>query len=237
MEEDELTSNLKTIQLSQQIDQIVEKKKMLKHPFYQVWTEGKLSLDAIREYAKQYYYFVYQFPTFISAIHSNATKLEDRQKLLSNLMDEEKGEKNHPELWLRFCDGLGLSRSVVKAAQPLPETENLTSAFKKLCQKKSYAEGIAALYTYESQIPEVSAEKIETLKKFYNITSWDSLEFFAVHKEADIEHSRISRDILDSFTKESDKKKARQVAGKLSRSLWKFLDGMYEDFVVKKREC
>ena len=230
-----MTSNLKATQLSQQIDRIVEKKKMLKHPFYTTWTEGKLDREAIREYAKQYYYFVYQFPTFISAIHSNATKLEDRQMLLSNLMDEETGEKNHPELWLRFCEGLGLSRSEVKAAQPLPETENLTSTFKKLCQNKSYSEGIAALYAYESQIPDVSAEKIETLKKFYHITSLDSLEFFAVHQEADIEHTRISRDILDSFTEEPDKKKATQAAQKLSRSLWKFLDGMYENFVVKKQ--
>jgi pyrroloquinoline-quinone synthase len=231
-----LTSNLKAAQLSRQIDQIVEKKKMLRHPFYQVWTEGKLSLDAIREYAKQYYYFVYQFPTFISAIHSNATKLEDRQMLLSNLMDEEAGEKNHPELWLSFCDGLGLSRSVVKAAPPLPETENLTSTFKKLCQRRSYAGGVAALYAYESQIPDVSAEKIETLRKFYNITSSDSLEFFAVHQEADIEHSRISREILDKITDESEKKKALQSARKLSRSLWKFLDGMYENFVLKREQ-
>ena len=230
-----MTGNLKTIQLSQQIDQIVEKKKMLKHPFYRVWTEGKLDRDAIREYAKQYYYFVHQFPTFISAIHSNATKLEDRQMLLSNLMDEETGEKNHPELWLRFCDGLGLSRSVVKAAQPLPETENLTTVFKKLCQKKSYAEGIAALYAYESQIPDVSAEKIETLRKFYNITSLDSLEFFSVHQEADIEHTRISQEILNKLSDESDKKRALQSARKLSRSLWRFLDGMYENFVVKKQ--
>jgi len=230
-----LTSNLKATQLSQQIDRIVEKKKMLKHPFYQVWTEGKLSSDAIREYAKQYYYFVYQFPTFISAIHSNATKLEDRQMLLSNLMDEETGEKNHPELWLRFCDGLGLSRSEVESVQPLPETENLTTVFKKLCQKRSYAEGVAALYAYESQIPDVSAEKIETLKKFYNLTSSDSLEFFAVHQEADIEHSRISRDILDSLTDETEKAKALQSAKRLSRTLWKFLDGINENFVVKKQ--
>ena len=95
--------------LSRQIDAIIEKKKMLSHPFYKSWTEGKLSQEALREYAKQYYQFVYHFPTFISAIHCNAPTLSDRQQLLSNLMDEELGEKNHPQLWLQFCglaDGL-----------------------------------------------------------------------------------------------------------------------------------
>lgn len=229
-----MTSDLKATRLSQQIDRIVEKKKMLKHPFYQVWTEGKLSLDAIREYAKQYYYFVYQFPTFISSIHSNALTLEDRQQLLSNLMDEEVGEKNHPQLWLQFCEALGLPLEVVKNAQPLRQTLELNRTFKTLCQKKSFAEGVAALYAYESQIPAVSQEKIETLAKFYRISGEREIEFFSVHQEADIEHSRISRDILDKITDESEKKKALQSARKLSRSLWEFLDGMYENFVAKK---
>src|SRR4030067_1759884 len=134
--------------LSQEIDAVIEKKKMLKHPFYQVWTEGKLSLDAIREYARQYYLFVYQFPTFTSAIDSNAPTLDDRQQLLSNLMDEEVGEKNHPRLWLQFCEALGLSREEVKNARPLPETLELNQTFKTLCQRKSFAEGVAGPYSY-----------------------------------------------------------------------------------------
>ncbi len=228
---------LKTAQeaLSLQIDRIVEKKKMLKHPFYTTWTEGKLDRDAIREYAKQYYLFVYQFPTFISAIHSQAPTLEFRQLLLSNLMDEEIGEKNHPRLWLQFCEALGLSLEEVKNAWPLPETLELNKVFRTLCQKKSFAEGVAALYAYESQIPTVSDEKIRTLAKFYGISKPEEIEFFTVHRKADVEHTRISQEILDSFTAETDKAKALQSARKLSRTLWKFLDGMYEKFVVKKQ--
>ncbi|OGC77000.1 MAG: hypothetical protein A2Z27_01110 [candidate division Zixibacteria bacterium RBG_16_50_21] len=221
--------------LSQQIDAIIEKKKMLSHPFYKVWTEGKLSQEALREYAKQYYQFVYHFPTFISAIHSNASTLVDRQQLLSNLMDEELGEKNHPQLWLQFCDALNIPREEAKNAKPLHETEELNRTFRTLCQKKSFAEGVAALYAYESQIPAVSQEKIETLKKFYDISGDRELEFFTVHQEADIEHTRISREMLDALTDDSQQRKAKASAKKLRNSLWKFLDGMYEDFVAKKQ--
>ena len=222
--------------LSQQIDRVVEKKKMLKHPFYRVWSEGRLSSEALREYAKQYYLFVYQFPTFISAIHSNAPTLEDRQLLLSNLMDEEAGEKNHPQLWLKFCDGLGIPREEVKSAIALPETKDLIDTFRTICQKKSFAEGVAALYAYESQIPEVSEEKIASLKRFYNISNPADIEFFSVHQEADIEHSRISRQMLDRITNDSDTKKALQAARKLSQSLWRFLDGIYREFVLKQEK-
>lgn len=224
-----------SVQLSRQIDRIVEKHKMLKHPFYKDWSAGKLSLEILREYAKQYYLFVYQFPTFISVIHSNAPTLEYRQQLLSNLMDEEVGEKNHPRLWLQFCQALGLSLEEVRNALPLPETAELNQTFRTLCQKKSFAEGVAALYAYESQIPAVSEEKIQTLAKFYGISNPEDIEFFTVHQEADIEHTHISQEILDSLIDETDKAKALQSARKLSRSLGRFLDGMYENFVVKKQ--
>ena len=36
--------------------------------------------------------------------------------------------------------------------------------------RKSYAEGLASLYTYE-QIPEIAETKIQGLKKFYGVSS------------------------------------------------------------------
>ena len=29
--------------------------------------------------------------------------------LLDNLIDEEKGSENHPELWMRFAEGMGIA--------------------------------------------------------------------------------------------------------------------------------
>ena len=37
------------------IEKILEDKSILKHPFYQKWTEGRLTLGELREYSKQYY--------------------------------------------------------------------------------------------------------------------------------------------------------------------------------------
>ena len=36
--------------------------------------------------------------------------------------------------------------------------------------RKSYAEGLASLYTYERQIPEIAETKIHGLKKFYGVS-------------------------------------------------------------------
>jgi len=37
------------------IDSKVADRAMLKHPFYQAWTEGRLPLDTLRDYSRQYF--------------------------------------------------------------------------------------------------------------------------------------------------------------------------------------
>jgi pyrroloquinoline-quinone synthase len=100
----------------QRIDEAVNKHAMLNHPFYQLWNEGKLERETLREYAKQYYAHVKAFPTYVSAVHSRCDDLKVRQLLLENLIEEERGVDNHPELWLRFAESLGVSRDEVKNA-------------------------------------------------------------------------------------------------------------------------
>ena len=92
--------------LQQQIDAAVSEYAMLSHPFYQLWSEGKLDQTVIGKYSAQYYAHVKAFPTYVSAVHSRCDDLPVRQLLLENLIEEERGGENHPELWLRFAEGL-----------------------------------------------------------------------------------------------------------------------------------
>ena len=100
------------------IDQMVQERSLLKHPFYESWNKGELPLDSLREYANQYYHFESAYPTFLSGVHHRCTDREIRQLLLSNLWDEEHGDENHVELWLRFCDALDLNRDGVIKNSP-----------------------------------------------------------------------------------------------------------------------
>src|SRR2546429_4185422 len=104
------------------IDDVVAERHLLKHPFYTAWTEGALTLDSLRGYAAQYYKHVAAFPRYLSAVHTQTDDLTTRQYLLENLTDEERGDENHPELWLRFAEGLGTTREAIREADPLPET-------------------------------------------------------------------------------------------------------------------
>ena len=91
--------------------------------------------------------------------------------------------------------------------------------------RASYAEGLASLYTYERQIPEIAETKIQGLKKFYGVNSKAGLEFFEAHKSADVIHRAECEKLLDSLSKE-EQEKAETASLLTARYLWNFLSGM-----------
>lgn len=216
----------------EELDAVIDRYAMLKHPFYQCWSRGELSQETLVEYAKQYYAHVEAFPTYLSAVHSRCRDMSVRRLLLENLMEEEQGEENHPELWLRFAEGLGLTREEVKSAELLPETLETVNAFRELTQSDNFVEGVAALYAYESQIPEVAKSKREGLAAFYGISDARAVSYFSVHEEADVEHSRAEGDILARHCQtDEDRKRVLASAEASAKAIWKFLDGLYARYV------
>jgi len=214
------------------IDSIMEY-SMLKHPFYQAWSEGKLSKSVLAEYAKQYYAHVRAFPTYVSAVHSRCEDLETRQMLLENLIEEERGTENHPELWLRFAESLGVAREDVQNAELLDSTKASVASLKALTQAPDYREGLAALLAYESQIPEVAKTKREGLKSFYGIAEERAVSFFRVHEDIDVLHQQIERTILSEKCQTADEKdRATASARKSAKALWAFLDGVSEAYLM-----
>ena len=197
---------------------------LLKHPFYQAWSEGKLDIETLKKYSEQYYHHVDAFPRYISTIHSKCADIESRQVLLGNLTEEEKGPENHPELWLRFAEGLGTTRAEVKGATLNKETQELVEGYYELANQ-SYAKGLGALYAYERQVPEVAKSKIDGLEKFYGITTEQALKFFNVHITADEWHSEECADLIKKLSPQ-DQQIAANGAVEGAKLLWKFLDGM-----------
>ncbi len=219
--------------LCDRIDALIAERSLLKHPFYQTWQAGELTLDALGGYACQYYHHVLAFPTYVSGTHANCGDLADRQELLENLIEEEHGENNHPELWLRFGEALGLQREVMITSTPLPETTALIETYRTITKDTPFIRGISALYAYESQVPQVAGTKMDGLKRFYGITDPRALKFFVVHHSLDVEHSRVTRNLVAKYG-ESDEaqEQATSAVDKATRVLLAFLDGVYREHVA-----
>src|SRR5579885_646772 len=209
------------------LNAMVEERSLLKHPFYQTWSAGGLTLERLRNDAAQYYRHVEAFPRYLSALHSRCADLQTRQALLDNLIDEERGPENHPELWLRFAEGLGASRQDVLNAPPCPSTRALVDTFEHLAREASLGAGLAALYVYEAQIPSVAATKIQGLRQFYAISDERSLQFFTTHQQADVFHAQTTARLLERHAATPEQGRlAIEGADTALTALWRMLDGV-----------
>jgi pyrroloquinoline-quinone synthase len=209
------------------IDSKVAERAMLSHPFYRAWTEGRLPLETLQSYARQYFHHVEAFPRAVSAVHSACPDRDGRRMLAENLAEEEgveAGKQDHASLWMMFACGLGESEQSIRGQQLNPETEALIDAFRRL-SRKSYASGLGALYAYESQFPAVAAAKIEGLIDRYGIADEETLRFFRVHEAADVEHSSICRALLDRLP-DGEREEAVAAGEELAGALWNFLSGV-----------
>lgn len=211
----------------QTLDASIASRHLLNHSFYQRWTAGTLTREELRDYAGQYFHYAMAFPTFISAMHQQTEDISVRQMLLENLIEEERGAENHPELWLRFCESLGLDREEVKAGAANEATRTLIATMKSLARDGALHEGLAALYAYESQIPAVAKAKIEGLARNYAISAERDIAFFTVHMEADVLHSQTSREILRDLCDTPEKTAAADAAARQTlNALYGFLDSV-----------
>jgi pyrroloquinoline-quinone synthase len=205
------------------IDNDIAKKHLLKHPFYLAWARGELSKEALTDYAKQYYHHVAAFPTYLSAVHAKCDDQSTRKQILSNLIDEEAGSPNHPELWKQFASSLGVNNVEVEKQ---PETKNLIETFRSVCANESTADGLAALYAYESQIPAICESKIDGLKKHYGFNDPKGYEYFSVHIEADKEHSAVEREMLSAYVGNQNADTVRASVNRVLDALWEMLSGV-----------
>jgi pyrroloquinoline-quinone synthase len=208
------------------IDNDVAEKHLLKHPFYLAWTRGELSKQALTDYARQYYHHVAAFPTYLSAVHAQCEDQATRKQVLSNLIDEEAGSPNHPELWKQFAQGLGGNDIDLARIEKQPETKELIETFRSACGQGSTAEGLGALYAYESQIPSICESKIDGLKKHYGFTKPEHYEYFTVHIEADREHSAAEREMLSRYINERNFESVKASMNRVLDALWEMLSGV-----------
>ena len=208
------------------LDEQIAARHLLTHPFYLAWTRGELRRETLADYACQYYQHVAAFPTYLSAVHARCDDQPTRRQLLANLIDEEAGEPNHPQLWRNFAAALGVSPDDLDNAKAWPETADLIATFRAVCSEGQIAAGLAALYAYESQIPAVSESKIDGLVRHYQFDDPESYRYFSVHIEADRAHAATERALLETQIRPENSGAVTEAADRVLHALWELLSGV-----------
>ena len=215
----------------EQLDRLIEHYHLLKHPFYQAWTEGTLTKESLQLYAEQYFQHVRAFPENLKQLAARTNgKLE--QLVEENLAEELDPSSPHPALWKQFAQSLGVEDKSLDGAKPLPGIATLLEAFDDVSARGTLPQAVAAFYCYEAQVPEIATEKISGLRKFYEITTPRALAYFAVHEEADVRHRAAWREWLAEHSENSSEILAS--AERTLKALWGALDAVYPEGCVAK---
>jgi pyrroloquinoline-quinone synthase len=204
--------------LIKRIDEMIEERSLLKHPFYQMWSDGKLSLDSLTGYSKEYYQLVKSVPSFMTPIIDQAP-----DSLKSELISNQEEEIQHIKPWMRFASSLGVDEKELEDYAGLPKTIQAVSQLSSLMN--SFEGGSCAMYAFEKEIPKISQVKLEGLAKFYGISSEQATEYFKLHTEADIRHAAAWRKALEQTS--SKKVKLFEIAEKSISAQKMLLDSCY----------
>jgi len=205
------------------LDAMIAEKHLLKHAFYQAWSRGELSRECLQDYAAQYYQHVKAFPGYVASLLGHTQDMQTSKELLQNLVEELGGTPNHPELWKAFALHLGTRKEALDQGAISDEMHHLIDTFQQICRTGTVAEGLAALYAYESQIPSICVSKIEGLKNHYHMLLPEQWRYFSVHIAADEEHARVERQELARHVQLDQTAHVLRAAQRILDALWDFL--------------
>ncbi len=187
----------------------------INHPFCVKLVRGEWSLKQLQAWAKQDYHAKVQTLRNDAYIVATAPTLDELQEQLKVLLSES-GEDlaggkypSHPELWLRFAEGLGLKREEVVRSEPSPLMQVVLDAERYKSMKQNVGDLPANLRVGEKINAVVHPVWAEALRDKYHVPA-EALEFFAAHGEADQDHGKLGEQIVLS----------RAVTPEAQRAIW-----------------
>jgi pyrroloquinoline-quinone synthase len=176
------------------------------HPFFAQLERGEVPLPVVREWVKQFYPWLASVPIAMAERFSNCSwepaNDKYRRMILDQLVEEAGDPKGkttgHPELWLRFCEGLGLSRSEVQNAPMLPSTMVAIDDFLYTNRVNTFY--VSAAGSSEPPNVELCARLLPSFRTHYHVDE-GHLEYYSLHVVADVEHSEWIGQIVAGFAK------------------------------------
>jgi pyrroloquinoline-quinone synthase len=216
------------------IDEEISKRSLLNHRFYTLWKEGKLTLNHLRSYSKEYFQLVKAVPQLVYNIHRNLQNSSPNNEYVQAVKNTQSEEYQHIEPWIKFAQSLGIEKRELLEYEGNDQVNLAIENLQNLCNS-SISEGAAAMYSFEKELPQISKTKIEGLTRFYNISSDEDITYFKIHQIADIEHARLWKTIFLDYKLVENTQMVNENIRNASVSSMKsqnhILDAVYNNYV------
>lgn len=190
--------------IKQNLDSILEKWDLLKHPFYQAWSAGTLPVSALKVYAAEY-------GAFIDTLAEGWETLDDP--------DTAQEEKEHAELWEKFALALETKVESPKISQTITLVRTVKELF------RSHAGALGAMYAFEAQQPATAKSKLDGLKTHYALPT-EVEPYFEIHAKNWHESKKILE--LIKLLSPEEQLQANQACETMAIALWNTLTGIHD---------
>jgi len=183
---------------------------------------GEVAADRLHVHMEQEWeVYVRDFPVLVARAYVQCPIAEVRRELIENVYEEETGGlvagEPHPELFLRYPEGLGMDLSRFEAVELLPAAAAYRGLLDELTQERGWA--IAAAVTtlflegtpHDRSVLDPSAEprpapplEEHPLVKHYGLPL-EHLALTKAHRRVEGEHRKAAWDVMSEHVPEADR--------------------------------
>lgn len=204
------------------------------HPFQLKLNDGELTMDQVRAWALNRYYYQSMIPvkdaTILSRMIEPALRREWRQRILDHdgANDDEGGIRR----WLALTDGLGIDRAHVVSTQGvLPATKFAVQAYVHFTRDRTLLEAIASSLT-ELFSPLAIGARVKGMLENYDYITPEILAYFDKRPPQATRDSDFALDYVKKHAERPDQQQAVINALEFKCDvLWAQLDALFHAYV------
>lgn len=209
-----------------------------KHPFHEKLHSGQCSIDQVRAWVINRYYYQSRIPMKDAAFLSRCDDPEFRRIWRSRIEDHDGKSEGEGGIkrWLKLAEGVGLDPSYVAAGTGiLPATRFAVDAYVSYVREKLFIQAVASSLT-ELFAPAIHKQRIAGLLKHYEFANPETIAYFQ-HRltEAPKDVAFGLNWVLENALTKQEQDQAAEALTFKTDVLWAQLDGLYSAYVEPGR--
>ncbi len=217
-----------------EVEKIAAEYSIARHPLVKLVNEGKASHDHLRRFAVEHYEMtVRDSGPYIAQGFINMSRLdvEGAALMAENFFEEAMGgythTAGHAMLLREFWElGLGLPGAELERSQASPAARAVNAYFWLLMSQKVKYSGVLGIL--EGGFSDACAKMLSGLETHYGLKP-QALRFFSGHIEADREHAKTGRKLVDRLlVDDRDRQEFLVEARCMAELYWRGWDAMMQ---------
>jgi pyrroloquinoline-quinone synthase len=233
-----MVSLLEPDELIADLQNVLQQRHPRPHPIRQLLLSGRLTKEQLRWWARNQFHEFRNIHRFFGVRYQKCPIPELRRLLLENMVEEE-GEDlfggkypSHRELWIRFAEGIGVSRDDILNYEPLPGIRAALEMYVSLVQQSHWAVAIGTGLVFEGGGPKRMGEERRALEKYYSWIPSEALDFFRAHEYHDEGHGNMVIDVIKQHCMAIQlQQEMREAVRQRADIMWLQNDCIYHAFV------